>query len=649
MRRGSGYAVVKEKPSSSTHDLVLGRVYWFIEWLSFGAGLIVVVLVAFDAIANNWAFNDFIGNGYQYMTPVADVAHASQLEGAYAFPPGAGISDLSRISKWMVNYTISNLVLPGNDKIYVLSAGTYTINGGMNLCNIFKRSYPSANASAGPIQLGVAQDAITFLRGEAFSHLFTDDATSNLANASMRSAQLGALGYAPARIQTDIRLTQRIPALSNVTSVQSFLVGYYRIYPKAYCTGCIPIAELGHGTCNLSLVVRPDQRGVTVVNASHVDGSAHGLGLMIQQNAFSAASHYLKFIAMLFAVGGYLASRRTVQWQEVDVNVTETFLHKIVKMVLPSYYPHVSHAIRFDMICYNSDMFVLFFTTSVVLDINHAIIFTREVQVFNQVCFKWSMGFQLFALSTRLLWLNCAFLKALKVLWHLVSTATYCGQSHIMGFFNLRSVTSLYLSAIMLFTSRRSSTARWDRVGLLQSFYVRGSGAIAAGLVSNILMVALLDHTCNMAFWRRLGQNSLARQAIYNSTSILMDDIIGIDPGAIDAVSPVIHCKARRLCTLQWFFLSHLSLFGLPEKELKKKNHQHAHHPPASDTTMGMSQLPSAHGDGAESSNSGRSDQLYLVAQGSDHHFHLLDSDYKDVKSLMFNIKILKNTSVLIK
>ncbi|KDO16321.1 hypothetical protein SPRG_18146 [Saprolegnia parasitica CBS 223.65] len=310
-------------------------------------------------------------------------------------------------------------------------------------------------------------------------------------------------------------------------------------------------------------------------------------------------------------------------------------------------------------------MFVLFFTTSVLLDINHAIIFTREVQVFNQVCFKWSMGFQLFALSTRLLWLNCAFLKALKVLWHLVSTATYCGQSTVMGFFNLRSVTSLYLSAILLFyippfieynNSVRADIKNVDEpldgiaLDFLQSFYVRGSGAIAAGLVSNILMVALLDHTCNMAFWRRLGQNSLARQAIYNSTSILMDDIVGIDPGAIDAASPVIHCKARRLCTLQWFFLSHLSLFGLPEKELKKKahaNHQHAHHPPASDTTVGMSQLPSAHGDGTESSSSGRSDQLYLVAQGSDHHFHLLDSDYKDVKSLMFNIKILKNTSYI--
>ncbi|OQR85241.1 hypothetical protein ACHHYP_12045 [Achlya hypogyna] len=659
MRRGSGYAVVKEKSSTSFKDVVVARLQWLLEWISFLVGFAVVVLVAYDSVANNWAFNDFIGNGYQFMTPIADLQSASDLEDSYAFAVGSSVTDLSRVAKWMVNYTVSNLVKPGNDRIYVLSAGTFTINAEMNLCSIFRGKYP-VDLTMGPVQLGVVQDAITFLRGEAFSHAFTDDATANLGNSSMGSTMLDAIGYRPARIQADLRLTQRI-SVANESTEQSFLTQYYRIYPKSYCTGCIPIAELGHGTCNLTMMYDDTEGVLSITKSTFVAGSTHSLGIMIQQNAFSSASHYLKFIALVFAVMGYLASRRTVQWQEVDVNATETFLHRVVKMVLPSYYPHASHAVRFDMFCYNSDAFVVLFTAGVILDINHAIIFTREVQVFNGVCYKVSAGFQLFALSTRLLWLNCAFLKLIKVFWNLVSTASYCGESKFMGLWNLSSVTSLYFSAILLFyvppfieynnhvrVDVKNSVEHLDGIALdfLESFYVRGSGAIAAGLILNIVLITVIDHSVNYVFWRRLQQNSLARQAIFNSTSILMDDISSIDPSALLVESPVINCKARRLCTLQWFFMSHLNLFGLPEKELHVKKPQ-GHKPDTSHTTAGMSQLPSVQVDGTESTT--RSDGLYLVAQGSDHHMHLLDCDYSDVKSLIFNIKILKNTTVLIK
>ncbi|OQS07881.1 EF-hand domain-containing protein [Thraustotheca clavata] len=660
---GNCYTIVKEKSNNSIRQMATFYFNFCLQWISWIIGLGVVALVAFDSIVNNWAFNDFIGNGYQFITPVADIQNAGQLIGPYSFALDASLVDLSRISKFMINYTVSNIVAPANPNIYLLSAGTYTINNKMNLCGIFARDYNVDLASTAPIQLGVVSEAITYLRGEAFSHAFTDDGTSNLANTTMGNFQLRSLGYAPARIQVDLRLTQRV-RLRNTTELQIRRVSYYRIYPKSYCTGCVPVAELGYGTCNFTMLYNDTSKKLRIANSSYVDGSDHAFGLMIQQSSFSSASHYLKFIAFIFAIGGYIASRRTVQWQEIDVNRTQNFFHRVVKTIIPSYFPHLSHAVRYDMICYNSDIFVLLFTTAIVLDINHAIVYTREAQVFNDVCPNWKIGVQLFALSTRLLWINCAFLKCVKIFWSFLSTASHSGESTFMGWFNLSSVTSLYLSAILLFYIppfiEYNNSVRHDLksniqsldgvvVDFFESFYIRGSGAIAAGLILNICLVVAFDQLVNRRLWRRLAQNSLARQSIFNSSSILMDDITSIDPDALMKDAPVINCKARRLCTLQWFFISHLTLFGLSEKEIRVKKKQQNQKNRASEGQNEMSQLQSAHTDETTSTTEGVPEGQFIIAQDSGHHIHLLDCQINDVKSLIFNIKILKNTSVMIK
>ncbi|EQC27332.1 hypothetical protein SDRG_14856 [Saprolegnia diclina VS20] len=217
-----------------------------------------------------------------------------------------------------------------------------------------------------------------------------------------------------------------------------------------------------------------------------------------------------------------------------------------MKTVLPEYYPHVSHALRFDMFCYNSDIFVLLFASSVVLDIPSAIKFTREVQVYLAECSNSAMSIQLFALSTRLLWINCGFLKLLKYVVNMVSTATYSGESRIMGLLNFTSVTSLYLSAILLFYVppfiEYNNSVRQDLKNSLQdlddtavdyydSFYIRGFTTIAGGLILNVLLVVGLDQLVNRSYWKLMTTNSLARQAMFNSTSILMDYITDIDPG----------------------------------------------------------------------------------------------------------------------
>ncbi|EQC24683.1 hypothetical protein SDRG_17424, partial [Saprolegnia diclina VS20] len=250
--RGASYSadLAQSKPDPYAH--LWARARKVQEYLAIAVGLCVVGLVCIDSVANNWAINDYIGNGYQFLTPIADTSSANDLLSQYSFASGASLNDLSKVAKRMNNYTITNLVQPNNPNIYVLSAGTYAVNAGMNLCAIFQRTY-AADLSVAKPSFGVAVDAISFLRGNAFTHVFTDDTTVNLANASMGHKQLEDIGYSPTRIQIDLRLSEQVPLL-NVSSPQSLMVGYYRIYSKAYCTGCLPIAELGHGVCNMTMV-----------------------------------------------------------------------------------------------------------------------------------------------------------------------------------------------------------------------------------------------------------------------------------------------------------------------------------------------------------------------------------------------------------
>ncbi|EQC29038.1 hypothetical protein SDRG_13194 [Saprolegnia diclina VS20] len=305
------------------------------------------------------------------------------------------------------------------------------------------------------------------------------------------------------------------------------------------------------------------------------------------------------------------------------------------------------------MFCYNSDIFVLLFTAGVLLDISAAVMYSREVQVYLAVCSNGALSLQLFALSTRLLWVNCACLKLLKYAWRAVSTATYSGDSKLMGYLNLTSVTSLYLSAILLFyippfieynnrvrQDVKNAIEKLDGtpVNYYESFYVRSSGAIVGGLLLNVLLVVGLDQLVNRSFWKLLATNSLARQAMYNSSSILMDYITEIDPKMLEQHASSIECKVRRLCTLQWFFMSHLTTFGLPEKELrvnKKQVHTKSH-------IVSVSGCASVGEDGG-------GDGAYVVAQDSGRRVHLLDDQFADVKSLVLNIKILKNTAVTIR
>ncbi|RLO12729.1 hypothetical protein DYB28_015511, partial [Aphanomyces astaci] len=54
-------------------------------WIGHIIGSLVLVLVFVDAIANNWAVNDYCGNALQFRTPFAHIHIASELPNDFIF------------------------------------------------------------------------------------------------------------------------------------------------------------------------------------------------------------------------------------------------------------------------------------------------------------------------------------------------------------------------------------------------------------------------------------------------------------------------------------------------------------------------------------------------------------------------------------
>ncbi|EQC32759.1 hypothetical protein SDRG_09731 [Saprolegnia diclina VS20] len=422
----------------------------FLRRVDFVIGLVVVVLVAIDSVANNWEINAFVGDAYAFTTPVATVSHASDLAAQYSFPVARGLDDVSKIGFWMVNYTVHAMVTKSPD-LYVLSVGSFPLTPSIDQCKILRATYPHDVAASPIARLGFASNVVTYFRGNTFSHAFQSDATVNLPTASMNDVQLRALGYVPGRTGTDMRLTTGV-AVANVSYAQNLLVAFYKISPRSFCTGCPPVTELGYGQCNVTLLYNDSTKQVVISSSVNHFGSMYKVGVLLPQSGFSSASHYVKLTAIFFAVGGYLAGRRTVQWIDMEALLAnaDSIFSKILRTISPKYFPYPSLALRFDMFCYNSDIFVFLFAIGVLLDIGNCLMYLRVINLFNAPSPNIVYNIQQYALSTRLLWINCAVLKVLKILCNLVTTSTYNGENKLMRFLNLTNVTSLYISAIVL-------------------------------------------------------------------------------------------------------------------------------------------------------------------------------------------------------
>ncbi|CAK4397460.1 unnamed protein product, partial [Aphanomyces euteiches] len=638
-------ALVKARNSSRIHSKLLTpqRIKKLGRWyrrvtpvIGTCIGLIMLALILVDSISNNWAILDFCGNAAHFRTPVAKIQTSSDLASMYAFPNGYGIANLSSIGYWMNDYGIQNLATNSKD-VYLITAGSFTVVRSIDFCGTFANTYTNIT---NPVRLGTADDAVTFFRGDAVSHAFTSDLTSNLPNSTSKMADILALGFRGARIVVDLRLTTSF-YLQDTTELQNISIQFYRLHSKAYCTGCTPSMELGRGVCNLSMNYNASAQTLVVNSATEAVGTTHDMGIMIQRNVYMTLSIIFKYTAIFIAIAGYLASRKTGRWQDMDEQRTETVWHRLINAIAPKYYPHMSHAIRFDLFCYNSDIFVILYVASIVFDITNSLEYIRTVNYFNSRSSRFDVSIVLFALSTRLLWLNVFLLKLAKWLLNIVSPALYSGQSKLMPFLIFSSVTMLYLSSILLYyvpayieycNSRRwyihNNVEQLDGsfVNFFDSYYVRVLPSVVIGLLVNLTGVLVFDHSILQVLWSALQKNSLARQAIYNSSAIICEFVQDI---YLQDGNFVLNCNARRLSTLQWYFVNPVGCFALPEKELVKKKGYAVTNPTTKADDAKAGQLV-----------------LHTVGQGDSGHIHLFDDNLADVKDLAFSIKILRNTSV---
>ncbi|RHY25751.1 hypothetical protein DYB32_008124 [Aphanomyces invadans] len=510
----------------------------------------------------------------------------------------------------------------------------------MNYCAGLKGNYSVPDVSI-PVRFAAVDDGVTFLRGNALTHFFTNDTVNDLPSKTSTMADLAVLGFHAARIQADLRMTTAL-VIKNTSSVQSIALPSYRIYSKSFCTGCIPMTTMGRGACNMTVKYVHATKTVEVSDSFSIPGSMYDFGLMMSWGVHDTIGTLLKYCALFIATAGYLASRKTIQWHDPDK--IDTVTTKLVDMVFPKCLPHLSHAMRFDLFCYNSDMFVLLSVASNVLDMDKGIQYIREVNSFNSQSPQWSMSIQLLALSTRLLWLNLGLVKAAKVLVRLVSSSSYCGENQVMKLLNFSSVTTLYFSAVLLFYVppyvEYNNSVRWDvsnrienldgcSIPSFSSFYYRTAPAIAIGLTLNVVAVLAVDHIVLFKRWRALGSNSLGRQLMYNSTSVSCDFVFDY---AIEADGAcVIRCKARKLSTLQWYFMTHMQCFCLPEKYARKS------------MVASIEAVKRAEGAACESN-----EVLHAIHQSEGGHVHLLDDALASVDALAFKTKVLENATVSI-
>ncbi|KDO18356.1 hypothetical protein SPRG_16275 [Saprolegnia parasitica CBS 223.65] len=596
--------------------------------------LFVVFLLAMDAVVNNWALSNYLAGGYMR---------------------GYSIANMSNMGQWMANYTVVNLVSK-NDRVFAISAGEFELTPSTVLCPIFQGNYSVDLSVSNKVKLAVAADATTFYRGNAFTHATN---ANDKVPAGATSVDLLRHGYLPGRTTVDKRFTRDI-VLANTPTPQTQVVPYFRIYSRNYCTGCDAVAELGYSTCELSMVYNDATKTLTVTSSAFVPGSTYQLGFTVVNSAMALTALIVKLLAIFVGVGGYIASRRTVQWLEVDPAKPDSFIAKVIRTVVPKYFPFPSEALSYDMLLFNSDIFVYLYTLSVVLDLQNCLRYARDVSVYNAPAPQALVSIEIFALSFRLLWLNLVILKLCKLLWNLLGIASFNGQSVMMGFFNFSSVTALYLSGLSLFfipsfidycnsdnheLYHHTEPLDGIRVEVVHGIYIRVAPYVVFVLLVNIVVILVLDHVWNLSHWKMLRKNSLARQAVYNSTSIMCDFLWGIEPHELPTgPGSVVSISARRLSTLQWFYMSHLTCFGLPAKDLLAKKR--------TVLTVHVRSLPTksvSSPDEPPSATADAMDEYFMLAQDGDANIHILDGNLTEVPSVVYNVKILKNAFIKLK
>ncbi|RHY29852.1 hypothetical protein DYB32_004794 [Aphanomyces invadans] len=655
-----------------------------IRWAKSGAKKVLsymcILLLVVDVISNNWEVIDYIANAKHLLTPLLDVNSPTDMLAQYSFPEMASPLRASKVGRFMINSSFAS-IQARDSSTFMLGTTTHDIVGKANdICGQLVDKYPITDLNATTMQLGSVVDSITFIRGNVLSHWFGDSKTAPRATTSMNETQLRAMGYAPGRLSTDLRLTTPVaipPPGQNTTAS----ISMYRYFMKGFCSGCVPGTELGLDTCVIEYSLNAKTKSLDVYSSKAIMGGTHELGFIFLRRGGPILALYTRFFTLLLLFGVYAASQKTVQW--VDF-VQQTVPQRLVRLIAPPLYRQPCSILGLSDICFNSDVFVVLYSLAVLGDEEISMVYSRVLnRWYVNSSFNLWIELRLMSMTVRWLWLNCFLLKLAKWICHFVSMAQYTGANRVMGWLNFSSVSWMYLSVCVLFERNdfiefgnsvnvdlHSTTQNLDAtyVLLFESWYVRGLPALAVMVVGNLAVLLAVDHVVNRKWWVAMAHNSLGRQLIYNSTSILADfrGTVFEKPGY---AGTCVKMKIRAWCTLRWFLSSHLTCLGLAEqpsvmramrgtatatthKSKSPKRHGRDDMSSTDDTDEShhVKPIPAVHphdeedDDGtSQCETTPTSMELHVVVQDREGHIHVIDGEKREMQALAVEVKILRD------
>ncbi|RHY46841.1 hypothetical protein DYB30_013438 [Aphanomyces astaci] len=533
-----------------------------------------VFFVCFDVVMNNWEVINYIGNANYLLTPLINIPSPELLAQHFQFPTYANLESLSEVGQFMVSYVLDSSYIRDTTD-YVLTAGAHLIDSDTNnICGTLVQTYPLPPLNAPTMRLGVVFNRMQLIRGNTLDTFFTADELPPPPDANHTT--LAYLGFIPARMDVDMRLTTSVAIPPPGVTVEAN-ISMYRFAPRSFCSGCNPIVELGLDVCKIVYHVDMASQSLVVSSSTAYWGEYHMLGMILERSSATGASLYLRAIALMVALAGFTTSKKTTRWTEATT--MSTFWKRVTHTLAPPLYRYSSHTFTFSNFCLNSDFFVVVYVVAVILDEKNSMCFARLVHTWNIEGDNPWIDIQMMSMQFRWLWINCFVVKAAKVVFNFASLTRYSGSNTVVGFFNFSSVTYIYLGAVFVMkraqyieygntdrTTLSSTTSDLDgiRIDFFDSWFVRSFPSMMVVMVLNLLLMLGLDRVWNRSMWRRLAQNSLGRQAMFNSSSILCEMCYAFHE-LDNYKNQAVVVQTRALCTVQWFLMCHTLCFGLPE------------------------------------------------------------------------------------
>ncbi|RLO05170.1 hypothetical protein DYB28_010968 [Aphanomyces astaci] len=247
--------------------------------------------VCVDVIVNNWELNNYVGNADYFLAPLYNMPTPDNLTQHFSFPTYANVATLS------------------------------AVHGALHFVS----------------------NKMQLIRGNTLANVFTapDTPPPPLAN----HTTLATLGFIPARIDVDMRLTTPVilPPVAGASATAN--ISMYRFASRAFCSGCDPVVELGMDVCQATYNVNSTSQALVVTSSAAYLGEVHLLGLILSRSSASDIALYLRAIALVFAVAGFATSKKSTRW--TDAAAVDTLWKRIKHTVAPPLYRYPSLTFTF--------------------------------------------------------------------------------------------------------------------------------------------------------------------------------------------------------------------------------------------------------------------------------------------------------------